>query len=393
MGRGRIALLVVSVALVGLVLGGGFAARVGAADDSPFRKAVLFSEVLSLVLENYVDPVDADRLLDGAYEGMLSGLDARSAFLTPQEVAEWNGDPGDRSAGPGLAVLKAFGGFQIVAVEEGSPAADAGLLPGDQIRAIDGRELTDLSLDQGLRLLLGAAGTEVRLDVVHTDDGFRREEIALPRVGPRTAGHRLAVRDGVAIVTVSDPSRVDVEKLGRELRDAASGGADRLLVDLRNGVDADPRTIAPIAGLFARGDLLRLRTPGKDEPVAVVRAPEGAGAAAWSGPVAVLVNGATAGAGEALAGVLREVAGARVYGESTYGLGSEPRLFPLPDGSGLLLAVDVWEWVDGGTWDRDGVTPDDEVRGQGTDVRSRLDDQLRRTLQLVTERTGAEAAA
>jgi carboxyl-terminal processing protease len=380
MARGRVVLLLVSLAVIGLVFGGGWTARVGA-EDSPYRKAVLFSEVLSLVLENYVDPVEADRLLDGAYEGMLSGLDARSAFLTPAEVEEWNAPAGDRSADPGVTVLRGFGGFQIVAVEPESPADRAGIRAGDQIRRVDGRDLSELSLDQGLRLLRGPSGTTVRLDVVHPDDGFRRETLEVDRARRAQAAYDLELRDGVAVVHVRDLPRIDTERLARELDDARSNGADSLMLDLRAVANEDARVAAPVAGLFVDGDLFSLRPRTGDDGEETVATAAAPGGAAWSGRLGLLVNGATAGAGEALAAVLQERASALLFGESTYGLGSEPELFLLPDGSGVLLSARVWELPGGGSWDRDGLEPDEEIRGTGTDLAERLERQFDEALR------------
>jgi carboxyl-terminal processing protease len=96
------------------LLAGGLSLKVGASDDS-YHQAKLFAEVLALVLDNYVDPVEPDTLLLGAYEGMLGGLDAHGAFLTPAEVREWKSyDPSGLTAHPGLSVLKAGRGLEIV---------------------------------------------------------------------------------------------------------------------------------------------------------------------------------------------------------------------------------------------------------------------------------------
>ena len=88
MKSSRPLLLLTSVTLMVLLLGGGIAMRVSAEDNS-YRQAVLFAEIMSLVMENYVDQVETSRLLEGAYEGLLAGLDANGAYLTAEEVGEW----------------------------------------------------------------------------------------------------------------------------------------------------------------------------------------------------------------------------------------------------------------------------------------------------------------
>ena len=156
MRSSRSILFVVSVSLVVLLLGGGLVVKVGASESS-YNEVVTFSEILSLVMDNYVDPVDPDKLLVGAYEGMLAGLDPNGAFLTPDEVAKWKSRDESETAGPGVSVLKAGRAVQVVAVVEGSPADVAGIAVGDHIRSVDGQSVRDLSLTQAWRMLHGKA--------------------------------------------------------------------------------------------------------------------------------------------------------------------------------------------------------------------------------------------
>ena len=92
------------------------------AESNRYGQPVLFAEIVSLVMENYVDPVAPDKLMRGAYEGLLAGLDANGAYLTPEEVREWRRDSPQKAADGGFAVLKGGRVFQIVSVEPGSPS-------------------------------------------------------------------------------------------------------------------------------------------------------------------------------------------------------------------------------------------------------------------------------
>lgn len=373
--RPRPVLLLVSAVLAIGIVGGGFALRARAAEGS-HREVVQFAEVLSLVLDHYVDPVEGDALLDGAFDGLLAGLDARGAFLDEAEVREW-AEAGSMAAGPGVDVLKGFGLVQVIAVEDGSPAHAAGIRLGDQLRAIDGTEIRDLSLDQIRRRLMGEAGSTVKLEVVRSQEGFQPAEHDLERKVPAARPYRLDVRDGVAVLTVLDLARIPVERLAKELSDAASGGTEALLIDLRNHAATDPRDAVPFAGLFSNGELFRLL--GKDgAPLETLESSRER--LAWSSRLGVLVNGATAGGSEAVARLL-QVHGATVLGESTYGLGTEPELYRLPDGSGVLVSSKIWELATGERWNGDGVEPDAEVRAAGSTVDDRLNDQLDKAIE------------
>jgi carboxyl-terminal processing protease len=380
----RTFLLLLSGFLVLFLLGGGLAVKVGAG-ESTYHQALVFSEVLSLVLDNYVDPVEAKPLLRGAYEGMLGGLDAHGAFLTPEEVAEWKTrEEGSPGADAGITVLKAGHGLQVVAVRPGTPAADSGVVLGDQIRAIDERPIRDLSLGQAWALLRGAPGSAVTLDLLHPADGFRREQVVVKRTVANSPPHVIETRHGIAVLRLHDLARVDAGQLAAELEQTRDGGTSELLVDLRNLADFTPRGAARIAGLFVEGGpLLRLRDRSGRlvETLEVVRE----AGRAWPGEVSVLVNGATAGGAEALASLIHDRDG-MVLGESTYGLGAEPKLYELEDGSGLVISAALWETSSGARWNASGLQPDHEVQGKGATLAEMSDDQLDRALSFLERR-------
>lgn len=380
MKRSYLSLLIVSGLVVVLLLGGGLAAQVGAAEGS-YRQAVLFAEVLSLVLENYVDPLEAERLIAGAYEGMLSGLDPNGAYLSPEEVAEWKESVQTRRRGePGFSVLKSGATLQVVSVRSGSPAGEGGILVGDQISSIDGRRVRDLSLAQARNLLRGNPGSQMVLDVLHPSDGFRRERFDLVLAEPRGSGFEVDDREGVAVVRIIDLERVDVEALAEALEDLQSRGADSLLLDLRNLATAGPRDVVNIAAAFAGQAKLQLRDRSGRLIEAVGGEREVIG---WQGRTSVLVNGATAGGAEALAFLLREQNGAPIYGEKTFGLGAEPQLYELESGAALLVSAALWVNVDGETWNESGISPDHEIHGEGDDYDVARQDQLRQVIELI----------
>jgi carboxyl-terminal processing protease len=387
---GRALLLAISAALALLVVGGGLGVHVGAA-DTRYGPLGHFTEVLDLVMANYVDPVDPEQLLEGAYAGMLTGLDAQGAYLTADEVAQWRAGSQVPAADPGLAVLKASGALEVVAVEPGSPASRAGIVPRDHIRSIDGHAVRDLSIEQTLALLRGRAGSKVRLALLRSEQEFRIDELELERQEHGTGGYELDVRQGIAIVGVRDLARLDPAKLAGELEGLSSKGVDRLLVDLRNVVELDARKAGNLAGLFVSGSLLELR----NREGSVLELVETSGARVrWSGSLALLVNRATAGAAEAATRVLQSRRGATVFGESTYGMGAEPRLFELPKGGGLLLSAAVWQTPSGERWNGTGIEPDHPIpRAEGRAFRDALEQQLQGAIDAFASQTSRQQAA
>lgn len=376
MKKFSMAVLLVSAILVATLVGSGLFFKAEATDSS-YRQVVVFSEVLSLVMENYVDPVEADNLLEGAYEGMLRGLDPHAAYLSAGELTTWKEQSGDRSAGPGVTVLKGFGALQIVAVDPGSPADGAGLVAGDQIRAIGGELLRDLSLDQAVRLLRGPAGSTVEMQIIHPASGFSREELTLARKPRQQLAHSFQRKDGVLVLKIQDLTRLDAARLAEELAEYQDQGLEELLIDLRNDAEGSPRDLGPFAGLFHSGEAFRL----VDRDGAVIESVGFAGEEpAWTGTVSLLVNGATAGAAEGFARLLQVEGPVKVYGEETYGMGSEPELFELPNGSGVLVAAREWRLVSGESWNDGGVVPDVKIRPTGSTYLERMDDQMEKVL-------------
>lgn len=378
--------LLISVTLVLFLLGGGLVVKVGAEENS-FHQVVVFSEVLSLVLDNYVESMEVRELLHSAYEGMLAGLDSHGAYLTPDELKEWKSYDAAGQTDPGITVLLAGRALQVVSVEPGSPAEEAGIKVGDQIRHVNDRPVRELSLDQAWRSIQGTAGTTVRLDLFHSGDGFRREEIEVARADRKSPAYHLDVQRDIGVLRIHDMDRVATEPLIEELDDVRSRGITRLLLDLRNLADNQPGRVESLAGLFSNGPLLRLRNRSGELLDDVSSSREDT---AWSGSITVLVNGATAGSAEGLASVIRTAREGVVIGEQTYGLGSRVKLYEMEDGSGLLVSNAMWETVSGASWNGDGIEPDQVIRGKGEDYEQRFADQMSKALDFM-ESAEAEA--
>jgi len=386
MRRSRAVLLFSSLAVVLFLLGSGAALKAGAGDGT-FRQMLLFSEVLSYAVDNYVDPVDTDKLMRGAQEGLMAGLDSHGSYLSPEDVDAWKrGAAATETAEPGMSVLKNGPVLQVISVAGNSPADAATIASGDQIRRIDGHSVRSLSLDQALRLLKGPAGSTVELDLFRVKD-LKREVVKVARAARHDAPYVLDVNGVVAVLTIRDFDRLPTDGLLAELAAVKDRGADRLLLDLRDAASMNTRRASGVAELFASGPFLRLsdKSGHSIETLAGTRPKP-----VWGGPVAVLVNGATAGAGEGLAMILRDRNKAAIYGEATYGLGTEPRLIELPEGGGLLVPGYVWESPAGKRWNADGLTPDKIVKGDGRRDDAD-DDQLKKTLDDFGKTEAAEA--
>jgi carboxyl-terminal processing protease len=177
--RTRQFVLAISTPLILFVVVGGLLGQTVGRDDH-YQHLRVFDDVLSLVLNNYVEEVDVSVAMKGAMTGLADGLDADSAYLSAslvKEVETADGRDVKAAADVGLEVTRQYY-LRVVSVRDGSPAAKAGLRTGDYVRAIDGRATRDMSALEGNRLLRGASGTKVSLLVIR---GNAAEPHPVPR--------------------------------------------------------------------------------------------------------------------------------------------------------------------------------------------------------------------
>src|SRR5688572_14213086 len=235
--RTRLFVLAVSTPVIAFAIIGGYLGQ-AAPRDATYRNLAVFEDVLSLVLNNYVEEVDVRTAMGGAMRGLADGLDPDSAYLPRElaQVAESRTAAGQAEIG--VELVRQFY-LRVVSARDGSPAAKAGLRTGDYIRAIDGRATRDMTAFEGTRLLQGAPGSKVTLLVLRgsTIDPHEititRERLTAPDVTSRMANATTGyVR--VAEFTSDTPAHV------REAFDALrKTGAVSYVVDLRGTARGD----------------------------------------------------------------------------------------------------------------------------------------------------------
>src|SRR5215831_21077285 len=152
--RSRLLVLLISTPLIVLVVVGGVLGRAMAPQDS-YAPLKTFDEVVNLILSNYVEPVDPDKIMHGAMRGLAEGLDPDSAWLTADEVAVAMKHGAEPKGVVGIELTRQYY-LRIVATRDGSPAAKAGLRTGDYVRAIGEMPTRDMTVWEGMRALRGA---------------------------------------------------------------------------------------------------------------------------------------------------------------------------------------------------------------------------------------------
>ena len=351
--RTRLAILVVSTPLVVFAVVGGFMGKVVAREDVTYQHLRVFEDVVSLVVNNYVESVDVERVMDGAMRGLAEGLDPDSAYVSPGQVAALERGETLPEGETGLNVTRQYY-LRVVAVRDGSPAARAGLRTGDYLRAVDGRPTRNLSVFDGARLLRGPVGSKVALTVIR-GSAAEPHEVELTRERfPATAVHGRLVDPVTGYVRIAALGPGTAERVRAEVDALGRGGATRLVIDLRGTADGSVDAAVEAARLFvAKGTLTaREQRGGPGVPVTA-----GAGDGAIAQPVVLLVTAGTAGPAEVFAAALVGAGRAEAVGERTLGRAAEQKLVRLPDGSGLWMTFARHLAPDGKPINGNGVAP------------------------------------
>lgn len=351
--RGRLLILMISVPVLAFAIVGGFMGRAMAQQDS-YQFLRIFEDVVTLIVNNYVEQVQPDKVMRGAMHGLTDGLDPDSAYLDVNQVKSFEGRDALANGHVGLELTRQYY-LRVVAARDGSPAARAGLRPGDYIRAIDGQSTRDTSVYAGMRLLAGKTGSKVTLAVLRGNAAEPHTVELTREVSPAAAVSGRIAQPGVGVVRVPEFGGAVVEQVRSQVASLVKAGATRLVIDLRATAFGDVESGIAAARLFVPTGTLAYRQERSKEKEAVTAA---AGDGSIALPVALVIDNGTSGAAELFASALTGNKRASLVGERTLGRAAKQRLVRLPDGSGLLLTHLLYLTPAATPINEKGLTPD-----------------------------------
>ena len=331
--RSRLVVLLVSAPVIAFVVIGGFLGR-AVAEDS-YGHLRIFEDVVSLIIDNYVEAVDIDRVMEGAMRGLSDGLDPDSAYLTVDQVRELESGERLPEGRVGLQLTRQYY-LQVIAARDGSPAADAGLHPGDYIRSIDGQPTRTMSVFEGTRLLRGASGSTLVLTILrgNSTEPTELELVREPIGGAAEVSGRI-VSPGVGYVRLAAFGPDVAAQMTATVGQLAREGARQLVIDVRETAEGSLDTGFEAARLFVSSGALVVR---EEQAGARETFRAGGGDGTLRQPLVLLVDGGTAGAAELFATGLTANDRAEVIGRQTRGRTALQKLVNLPNGSGLWLS-------------------------------------------------------
>jgi carboxyl-terminal processing protease len=352
--RTRLLVLFISTPILVFVLVGGLLGARAQSEPTTEQSLRVFEDVISLIVHNYVEDTDMDNVMDGAMRGLADGLDPDSAFLKPLQVRA--AENGERVAegDVGITLTRQYY-LRVISARENSPAARAGLRPGDFIRAIDGKPTRDLSVYEGGRMLRGAPGTKVSLLVIR-GNAADPHVIDLVREKPSPLAMTGKLMDAaIGYIRVPAFDATTADGLRRQIDDLARRGATKLIVDVRQTSEGPLESGLAAAGVFVpKGSPVAMRTTRAQEKTPVLSE---AGAAPVSLPTVVLTNFGTAGAAELFAAALTGNNRARLVGGRTNGRTGVQKLVKLPQGTGLWLTYATFTTPKGDVIHEKGLDP------------------------------------
>ena len=381
-----------------------------------YKQLELFGDIFDRIRAKYVEDVDDAKLIEAAINGMLTSLDPHSSYLSPDDADDMRIQTRGAFGGLGIEVTQEDGFVKVIAPIDETPAAEAGVEPGDFITHVDGEGLLGLTLDAAVQLMRGPVGSKIVITIVREsepepfDITIIRDTIKLTAVRDRSIGKTIVMR----VSTFNDQTYPNL-KDGIAKQIEVAGGIDNVngfVIDLRNNPGGLLNQAIMVSDAFLeKGEIVSTR--GRD-PATGDRWNARSGDLAQGKPIVVLINGGSASASEIVAGALQDHHRAIVVGTKSFGKGSVQTIMPLTGAGAMRLTTARYYTPSGRSIQALGVSPniiveqprrtlkDDEPEEEQKKMRSEADlrgsldndsiSEAERT-QIEAERASAEEAA
>jgi len=366
---------------VGWYLHGENVVRLSAGEANAAKKVGdLQQRIIEELQGRYYKAVDVDKLSQAGVRGSLKSLnDPYTVYLSPKETQGFEEKQSGQYSGIGAALEKSKQGLVITSVFAGSPAAKAGLKPGDIIVTVDGQPTADAAIESSIARIKGNEGTHVKVGIkpkaggpVKTVD-IVRHRIEFPetrRTMERAGGEK------VGYVQLYEFGGLAARDVRREVQALADKGAQSFILDLRYNGGGLLSQAVDVTGVFQTGVVTS--TKGLHSPLEVL---DTNGPVATAKPLVLLVNGYSASASEIVTGALKDHQRAEVIGTRTFGKGLVQSIVSLGNGAALKLTTAVYLTPNGTDINKKGIVPDIVVRDA---PKTKKDEQLQAALKYLT---------
>ncbi len=320
------------------------------------------NEAWAIITEHYVgrDEIDITAMSEAAIRAMIESIeDPYGAYLDPESRSISLRSMAGKISGIGATVSYRDGKVIIVTPHPDLPAEKAGIRAGDEIVAVDGELVSDMTYTETILKVRGPEGTEVVLTILHEGD-TETVEISVIRTPFEIPSVTWEMKtETIAYVRILSFTQRTGEELSDILAEIRRSDAESIILDLQNNPGGTVTSVVAVASQFYRDGIVLIveETDGSRNEI-----PTMSGYRVNDLPLLVLVNNYSASGSEVLAGFLQHYDAAVVAGNTTFGKGSVNRLYPMSDGGGLYVSVSRW------------LTPGlEHIEGQGIEPDIRLE--------------------
>lgn len=346
------------IALSACLLGQAYAEVPKTIKEDPYLLLELFGSAFKEARSVYVDETSDRQLIENAIDGMLSSLDPHSGFMNEQSFLDMQIQTKGEFGGLGIEVTMENGLVRVISPIDGTPAAEAGLQPGDYITHIDDLTVVGLSLNEAVDKMRGKPDTRVTLTVQRRGEEPRKVE--LKRAIIKIESVRFEPKGDIGyirIITFADTTQARLKTAIKELTDKI--GADKIqgfLLDLRNNPGGLLDQAVEVADAFLeQGEIVSTRSRRPEE---TERFSATAGDLTKGAPLVVLINEGSASASEIVAGALQDQKRAVLVGTPSFGKGSVQSVIPVPGYGALKITTARYYTPSGRSIQAQGIEPD-----------------------------------
>lgn len=361
-----------------------FAQEVGNRAET-YRLLNLFGDVFERVRAEYVEPVNDREVIEAAINGMLQGLDPHSSYMNARSFRDMQVQTRGEFGGLGIEVSQEGGYVKVISPIDDTPAARAGVKPGDLITHLNGNSVQGLTLQEAVEQMRGERGSAIRLTIRRpgTESPI---ELSLTRdvIRPQVARFRMEGNDigYVRLSSFNEQTETALRRAVSTLKSQAGGNLKGLILDLRNNPGGLLDQAVQVSDDFLeQGEIVSTRARRADD------------AQRWNAKpgditdglrVVVLVNGGSASASEIVAGALQDHRRGIVLGTKSFGKGSVQTVMPIPGNGAIRLTTARYYTPSGRSIQALGISPDIEVLATREEGNAPLRDReadLRRALR------------
>jgi carboxyl-terminal processing protease len=335
---------------------GGAASSANTAET--YKQLNLFGDVFELVRNDYVDDVKDDTLVEGAINGMLTALDPHSNYLNSKNFNDMKVQTRGEFGGLGIEVSMESGLVKVVSPIDDTPAARAGLKPGDLITHLDGNPVQGLTLPEAVEKMRGPVNSDINLTIRREsqepfDVKLTRAIIKIQSVRSHLEGKNIGY---IRVTSFNEQTDVGLNNAMKNLKQQADNKLIGIVLDLRNNPGGLlDQAVAVSDAFLEKGEIVSTRGRRADD---AQRYNARAGDIASGLPVAILINGGSASASEIVAGALQDHHRAVLLGTKTFGKGSVQTIIPLAGHGAMRLTTARYYTPSGRSIQARGIDPD-----------------------------------